>query len=1056
MPKVSKELVIPFVVGEEAGPPLAENEFSFYESSKNRIEENWFIRNYFLYDVNGTREEKEEVYDQRHVDIRTFAAGSQEKWTGGTIGPVEKLNNLPGMALALSSGTTTVSSVAGNVNLSSEFTANDFIILAMPEYPNASITQASSFVDFTSHPTGDFTAGPTVSVKFSESLNPLSENEFRIERGMIEKGGLNLAQITGIRFRIAATASVPIYLSGLRLIDKNWGYTPLDFDNWNGEWRKPVPPNGNLAAPKAYNTQPILWRSAHPPSTEDPTIIDSRFGVIFFTGSQTGSNSFTLYLRELSEAFITQIDLNGELMAEIDAPKQPDLGISKYAPREIGELDKLHVKEMDKHSVQSLERIEDPVYQSWISFTTTWGPTNTVSITNSAEKGYHANHPAFANSTYYIALISLEDTGARLKIHQLNPDFSINHTAIYDSTLIKDGGLFKRRKGRVGWKASFEDGDAFMGAVHPRGLTFAEFVSAPLKSRTPVRGASLTANYSPNLELFTGLLRTPVDAESTLLDRDNARTLSGSSYRITNNGGTEQGVQTNIFSLTDLAQSGISFDVWYPSSMPGLKISLENHQGAKIPVVMPHLYRDQWQHINLQLDDSLVHTGNHILVIEQPLEGAGVWWLDNISVFERSIQWSARSIAQDPWETREAPWTDFRDVVNGKGSVMFSTPGNELQFRAKARQQDSIITGTPQIKPQYSQLGRLVWPENKLKPVGPTALFTNTSTSPEVTLELIKFPEKPDPERGDLAIDSNFVYWTDEEHGGAEETGSVRRGPIAGGAASTLIKSTAEILLTPKTIATDATYIYLNNNKKIARAKLNGTAVEESWVTVPGGTEVASVKGVAVDSTYVYWTDNRNNQIGRVKLNGTGAEVLVKSITKPRDIVVTSTAIYWVANKNVIEKSALDGTGRSILYSRPGTILGLAANSTKVFWTYYYEGISVVAMINQDGTELVDPFVSGVLEPGGIGANGSYVYWVNGEAVSRAALGSNPLVVNYTSTSTAGTYPISLYEWNFGDGNVGLGSSISHTYAKPGSYTITLTVVDSFGLRNSFLKSVTI
>jgi PKD repeat protein len=44
---------------------------------------------------------------------------------------------------------------------------------------------------------------------------------------------------------------------------------------------------------------------------------------------------------------------------------------------------------------------------------------------------------------------------------------------------------------------------------------------------------------------------------------------------------------------------------------------------------------------------------------------------------------------------------------------------------------------------------------------------------------------------------------------------------------------------------------------------------------------------------------------------------------------------------------------------------------------------------------------------------------------------------------------ITAYAWNFGDGAIGSGAAPKHTYAKPGAYTVTLTVVGSAGFTST-------
>ncbi|WP_238695676.1 PKD domain-containing protein [Microbacterium sp. HSID17254] len=55
-----------------------------------------------------------------------------------------------------------------------------------------------------------------------------------------------------------------------------------------------------------------------------------------------------------------------------------------------------------------------------------------------------------------------------------------------------------------------------------------------------------------------------------------------------------------------------------------------------------------------------------------------------------------------------------------------------------------------------------------------------------------------------------------------------------------------------------------------------------------------------------------------------------------------------------------------------------------------------------------------------------------------------------------GSATISDYRWDFGDGSTGTGKTPSHTYAKPGTYAVTLTITDSQSLMGSVTKPVVV
>jgi YVTN family beta-propeller protein len=58
--------------------------------------------------------------------------------------------------------------------------------------------------------------------------------------------------------------------------------------------------------------------------------------------------------------------------------------------------------------------------------------------------------------------------------------------------------------------------------------------------------------------------------------------------------------------------------------------------------------------------------------------------------------------------------------------------------------------------------------------------------------------------------------------------------------------------------------------------------------------------------------------------------------------------------------------------------------------------------------------------------------------------GGAPLFVNFTAGVTGGTGPYQ-YSWKFGDGTLGSGESVQHSYASTGTYNVTLTVIDPYG-----------
>lgn len=88
-------------------------------------------------------------------------------------------------------------------------------------------------------------------------------------------------------------------------------------------------------------------------------------------------------------------------------------------------------------------------------------------------------------------------------------------------------------------------------------------------------------------------------------------------------------------------------------------------------------------------------------------------------------------------------------------------------------------------------------------------------------------------------------------------------------------------------------------------------------------------------------------------------------------------------------------------------------------------------------------------------ANGNYI--PQGNIKSSATSGVAPLAVNFdagASSDLDGT--IVSYDWDFGDGEIGTGSLIDHTFVSSGIYTVTLKVTDDVGAFSSTTATITV
>ena len=602
------------------------------------------------------------------------------------------------------------------IDIATGFEDTDEIVVSLPAFPLSDLDLENTFIDFTSDPNGGFVE--SVSVSFNDHSTGLIDGDSALRFPRSTLDDLDLESITGVRFRIAAADACTFRVLAIRILGADWKYGAFDIDTIQQALVSTVAPTGSIDEPYEY-TMPRLFRAADPSSEADPRPIDAGISVIFNSGSMSGTNRFAIYFRELVEDFLTQLDIDGMEMSELNGHAQPDTGDGKWDPRPLSEFDMQTMADLEGDLMQDLERIEDFDLASWFGVTMQWGEDSLISALDSEGNGStFADVPELDPGTDYVIFINIEDNSFRAKLYPIDAAGNVLvNELIYDTTAVIDDFAIPRRKGRIGWDAVFTDGDVTINEVRSRHLVFAEYRSLPLESFTPVEGATIFAEHSPNVDLFTGLSVGPYGG-NVIPDKSKAN--SDESFKISNPGTAPyQGVVSNLIDFQNFDDYHIEFDVYYPAVALAADNNLELYLlGENLRVIklsIGNIQPDTWHHVHLYpVEGREALTGLYRLFWMQPETGqASTWWLDNIQVIQHSMRWLGRSVASDPWDDQSGQWMNFQGFVNqDKNGVFFHERGTQLQVAGQALKQD-VTLGKVRAVPKYAELGRVVWGERE-------------------------------------------------------------------------------------------------------------------------------------------------------------------------------------------------------------------------------------------------------------------------------------------------------------------------------------------------------
>ena len=217
------------------------------------------------------------------------------------------------------------------------------------------------------------------------------------------------------------------------------------------------------------------------------------------------------------------------------------------------------------------------------------------------------------------------------------------------------------------------------------------------------------------------------------------------------------------------------------------------------------------------------------------------------------------------------------------------------------------------------------------------------------------------------------------------------------------------LLILPPLAQANFVYWASGGQTTIGRAKLNGTGVNNAFIT-----GLSNVGGVAVDSKFIYWTQGTTgtSSIGRANLDGSGVNPnFIPHAAGVQDfdpvpshaaIAVNSSGIFWNnTGSGFIGKANLDSgspTG-TLVQTGPDPSCGIAVDQNFVYWLDVGLGQSV-GRATVNGANRQTNFISGATGSCGLAADSNFLYWGStSKAIGRAPVGGGTANNNFVPSA---------------------------------------------------------
>jgi hypothetical protein len=535
----------------------------------------------------------------------------------------------------------------------------------------ASYTAASSYVQLSSAADGGFgsAADCTAQIPFTSNTSGVN-TELRIPMTSMVSGAgaaFDPSKVRGVKIHLvkgSGSAGQKLRIQGIRVVGSAWTVKDLDMETRRGILVAPVPLDG---VTYTGTKTTIVRGTTGNTDGEDNLFVDGTLQTFFSPGGA----------RSLS-ASPSQV---GIMFREYDN-SSIDYGwfMAVVTWQQVG--GDLHLLRMVNGTV------------------TTIGTVSIASLDRPTDEDLNEPSGIDSEQGRYCLQVTALGSNFELRLFESTSQDEINGSAI--AVLDVTDTRLVTRRGRTGLYFAAADHDSFIDQFEAGVVGYATVRTEVMESYTPADGAQLTASFSEDANLFTEFIWLEPDE----IFVDNTKTLSGlGSFR------SKSGVMANQFLVEDWNETRVEFDIWVPSTFNSanqptivMRAADLDESGDEILlfIPLPSLRANQWNHVNIDLarfanqNPGLFYT----LTIQPKEPGAGYFWIDNMRIARRQVEWSFRT-------GPDFPWRSFRDMVNDEHKALqlpISERGRMIQLQGIALTPDAWIAHT-RLLPRYARLG---------------------------------------------------------------------------------------------------------------------------------------------------------------------------------------------------------------------------------------------------------------------------------------------------------------------------------------------------------------